>query len=73
MENHEAIAICFKNNIKVYPVVSEKTRFQIEYSVNDVPKKRFDKVLKDSKEVNIAMTKTYHFLAQKLITQNISE
>lgn len=65
MKPDEACKICLDKGIKVYPVVSGNY-FQIEYSVNNKPKKRFEKVLRKSKDVNDAMTKTYIYLAKKI-------
>lgn len=61
------MSICFKNKIKVYPIFCKENKYQIEYSVNDIPKTRYVKKLNNSNEVNIAMTSTYIFLAKKQV------
>lgn len=58
-----AMALCFKNNIKVYPVGVGR-RFKIESNVVDRIT-TFDKVL-TPKQVNGAIEKTYFYYADKL-------
>lgn len=63
MDWHEAIRICFKNNVKVYPIYKFRKWF-IECDINGKIKS-FPKPLK-SNEIDNAMKKTYIFLAEKL-------
>ena len=66
MDINEASAICIRRGILVYPVVIGG-RHQIEYSNNGISQTRYKKILKTPKEINEAMTKTYIFLAKKLL------
>lgn len=61
---NEAMSICFKKGIKVYPI-KVNDYFLIEYSQNGVPKKRYTKEIKNNKSISEAMKKTYIFLAKK--------
>jgi hypothetical protein len=63
MEISDAMKICFKNGIKIYPI-NTITGWIIEYTINGKPYK-FDKVLNDNKEKNIAVAKSYIYLAEK--------
>tara|TARA_R110000772_G_scaffold188838_4_gene299943 strand:- start:6240 stop:6461 length:222 start_codon:yes stop_codon:yes gene_type:complete len=69
MDVSEAMSICFRNNTKVYPVFSKENKYQIEYSVKDIPKTRYIKRLNNVKEVNKAMVNTYIFIAKKLLLE----
>jgi len=71
MDVTKAIKICFDNKIAVYPVIFNK-KHKIEYSINGIPKKRYDKILTTSKSVDEAMSKTYIFLAEKLNSEKIT-
>lgn len=70
MEINDAMNICFKNKIKVYPVI-ENRRQKVAVSFNDKKPKVFDTVV-SGKELNEALTKTYIFYANKL-TKNFKE
>jgi len=63
MEVSDAMQKCFKNGIKAYPVKTVRGWF-IEYVINKKPYK-FDKVLKNNKEINNAITLSYIYLAKK--------
>ena len=63
MEISEAMVLCFKNGIKVYPVKTV-TGWKIEYVINS-EKHKFNKVLNSNKEKNNATTKSYLYLAKK--------
>ena len=65
MQIEDAVSLCMKNGIKVYPV-SFNNNHKIEYSRNGIPEKTFDKVLINSKEVNNAIIKTYIYLAKRI-------
>lgn len=69
MEIAEAMYICIKNNIKVYPIIVGY-KFKIEVSINGNIK-LYDKIL-TSKEVNKAMTKTYIFYAKKFFNKELN-
>ena len=63
MDINEAMVICFKNNVKVYPHkgkihVAELNKQTIVY----------DKKLLNPKDINNAMTKTYIYHAKKITT-----
>lgn len=58
------MSICFKNDIKVYPIIENKNHKVAVQFKNRQPKV-FDKVL-SGKELNEALTKTYIFYANKL-------
>lgn len=65
MNINKAMSICFRNKIKVYPVLSKKTKlFRIAVSVFGKEKV----IRKDitQKEINNSMTKTYIYYAKKL-------
>jgi len=64
MQIEDAVSLCMKNGIKVYPVSSGRYH-KIEYSLNSVPKQRYSKVLDTPKKVSDAMIKTYLYLAEK--------
>jgi hypothetical protein len=66
MSINEAMSICFKNGIKVYPVIYGK-KHKIEYSLNGKSQTRYEKILQNSKEISIAMKKTYVYLANKTL------
>lgn len=70
MTIHEALKICFDEDIRVYPVISGKNH-QIEYSEKGVVKVKYTKILKSTKTVNEAITKTYIFLANELQQKKI--
>ena len=65
MEVSDAMQKCFKNGIKCYPVKTVRGRI-IEYVINKKPYK-FDKVFKNNKEINNAMTLSYIYLAKKIL------
>lgn len=58
----QAMSICFKNNTKVYPVISG-IYFNVQVNLNGKIK-TFDSKL-TTKNVNDALTKTYFFYAEK--------
>jgi hypothetical protein len=62
----EACSICFKKGIKVYPVKVGGT-WRIEYKEDGRPAFRYEKALKEGLDTNNAMSKTYFFLAKKII------
>lgn len=62
MEISEAMGICFKKGVTVYPTNTK----QVEYATNGIPTKRYKRVLGNKKEMNEALTKTYIFLAETL-------
>ena len=62
----DPMSICIKNGIRVYPVRSECGNFQIEYSVDKVPTKKFQKIISKQRDISDAMRKTYEFLGSKL-------
>lgn len=64
MEINDAMSICFKNKIKVYPVI-ENRRQKVAVSFKNKQIKMFDKVL-SGKDLNEALVKTYIFYAKKL-------
>jgi len=62
MDFGEAIRICLRNDVKVYPVPATGG-FKIEVSINE-KRTTFEKIIK-KKEVDEAMRKTYvHFAKQ---------
>ncbi len=63
MEISDAMAKCFKNKIKCYPIKTS-LGWKIQYIING-KKNTFNKTLNSNKEVNEAMTKTYIFLYEK--------
>ena len=63
MEISDAMAKCFKNGIKCYPIKTS-LGWKIQYVVNG-KKVTFDKILNDNKEKNEAITKTYFYLVDK--------
>ena len=69
MNINEAMKICFDNKVKVYPVISienKKKVTQIEFSLGLDKTQRYKKTLKESKEISLAMKKTYIYLAEKI-------
>ncbi len=70
MEINKYLRICLKNGIKCYPIKDSKSGlFRIE--VNNKGKiTTFKKTLKNSKEVNTAVTSTYGFYAKKILEAN---
>ena len=67
MNINDAMCICFKNKLIVYPII-EKPGWKVE--VNDQKNKKitiYKKIIKSSKDLNEAITKTYIFWAKKLI------
>lgn len=66
MNEHDACKICFDEGIEVYPVIVGKNH-QIEYTKNGIIQKRYSKLLTTPKKVNDAMSKTYIFLAKKIM------
>jgi hypothetical protein len=65
MSINEAMSTCFKNGITVYPVICGKNH-KIEYSLNGLSQTRYKKILKNPKELNLAMQKTYIYFGEKL-------
>ena len=66
MDINQAMAICFKNGIKCYVVINSNERnFQIEAIVQGKPI-RFPKTLKNKREANRALEKTYIFYANQI-------
>ena len=64
MRIDEAIHICHKNGIKVYPVHDKYHRRFIEADING-KKKRFNKPITE-KQINKALEDTYQYYAEKL-------
>ena len=62
MDVSQAMSICFKNNVKVYPIMF-KGSFKVQVSF-DGKIKTFDKMI-GKNEVNEALTKTYLHYAEK--------
>lgn len=63
MNFNEAIKICLRNGVKVYPVY-KGGKWYIETMILD-KKKTFDKEVQN-KDIDGAMKKTYVYLAKKL-------
>ena len=66
----EACSICFKKEIKVYPVKVGAT-WRIEVKEGNNKPIRYEKPLKEGFDTSNAMSKTYIFLAKKIIKQKI--
>ena len=66
----EACSICFKKEIKVYPVKVGAT-WRIEVKTGNNKPIRYEKPLKEGFDTSNAMSKTYIFLAKKIIKQKI--
>lgn len=66
----EACSICFKKEIKVYPVKVGAT-WRIEVKEGNNKPIRYKKPLKEGFDTSNAMYKTYIFLAKKIIKQKI--
>ena len=66
----EACSICFKEEIKVYPVKVGAT-WRIEVKTGSNKPIRYEKPLKEGFDTSNAMSKTYIFLAKKIIKQKI--
>lgn len=64
MDINKAMSLCFRKEIKVYPIKDGKDWF-IEFSVGTAKPTRFPKKL-NKKDVNNAISKTYIFLAKKI-------
>lgn len=64
MDINKAMSICFKNDIKVYPVIQNRKQ-KVAVSFKNKQIKLFDKVL-SGKDLNEALVKTYIFYAKKL-------
>jgi len=64
----EACSICFKKGIKVYPVKVGGT-WRINVKEEGKSPIRYNKSVTEGKETNEAMTKTYIFLAKKIIAE----
>jgi hypothetical protein len=64
----EACSICFKKEIKVYPVKVGAT-WRIEVKTGNNKPIRYEKPLKQGLDTNNALSKTYIFLANKIIKQ----
>jgi|TARA_R110000824_G_scaffold177162_2_gene356453 hypothetical protein len=62
----EACGICFKEQIKVYPVKVGGT-WRIEVKTGNNKPIRYKKPLKEGSDTSNAMAKTYIFLAKKII------
>ena len=63
MEISNAMSICFKNKIKVYPIKTV-VGWKIQVVINN-KKTTYDKVLLNKKEINVAIYKSYLYLAEK--------
>ena len=63
MEISNAMALCFKNKIKVYPVKTV-VGWKIQVVINN-KKTTYDKVLLNKKDINVAIYKSYLYLANK--------
>jgi len=70
MNISEACSICFKEEIKVYPVKVGAT-WRIEVKTGSNKPIRYEKPLKEGFDTSNAMSKTYIFLAKKIIKQKI--
>lgn len=64
----EACSICFKKEIKVYPVKVGGT-WRIEVKTDNNKPMRYKKALKQGLDTNNAMIKTYIYLAKKIINK----
>lgn len=65
MDINDAMKICFKNNVKVYPFYNKTIRMWNVVVDIDGQAKKIPKDLKQ-KELNNAIKKTYIFYAKKL-------
>jgi hypothetical protein len=68
MEIHEAMSICFKNDIKVYPVIDSKHSLKIEVNYKGKKKKgkQIFNVYNEQKELQKKMAELYFTLAKKI-------
>jgi len=74
MNISEACSICFKKEIKVYPVkvgATWRITWRIEVKTGNNKPIRYEKPLKQGFDTNNAMSKTYIFLAKKIIKEQI--
>tara|TARA_R110000744_G_scaffold4934_1_gene17523 strand:+ start:974 stop:1195 length:222 start_codon:yes stop_codon:yes gene_type:complete len=62
----EACKICFNNGIKVYPVKVGAT-WRIEVKKENNKPIRYEKPLREGLDTSNAISKTYFFLANKII------
>jgi hypothetical protein len=63
---NKAMSICFKNGVKIYPVLSGR-HHKIQVESNGKKQPPYDKILRNFKEVNDAMTSTYFYCAEKIL------
>ena len=63
---NKAMGVCFKNGVKVYPVLSGRDH-KIQVEINGKKQPPYNKILRNSKEVNDAMTSTYFYCAEKIL------
>jgi hypothetical protein len=68
MEIHEAMSICFKNDIKVYPVIESKQSLRIEINYKGKKKKgnQIFNVYSEQKQLQKKMAELYFTLAKKI-------
>jgi hypothetical protein len=68
MEVGEAMSICFKKYIKVYPVKVGGT-WRVEVKTGNNKPIRYEKPVKQGSDTSNALAKTYIFLAKKIIKE----
>jgi len=65
---HESMAICFKENIKIYPIIYDKSTFKIEVNYNGRKKvgEKLYGITSDQKKMQYRIIELYNEFADKI-------